>query len=132
MKKKGAGPTQLELPLSGRSKPAAQPMVSSPANPTPLRVIHGGNTRTPEKLASRQAVVRVLVEAGADLLLRRISSARAQEIERFVDQILALFDQVDDRPALLPLLRQKLDQLELLMTETRAKRARRSGGGITR
>lgn len=92
-----------------------------------LRVIQGGGQRTQEKLGSRDAVVRVLVEAGADMLLRRISAERAEHIEQRVNHILDLFDQVDAKPALLPLLQKQLDELEVLMSETRANRARRPG-----
>jgi hypothetical protein len=73
-------------------------------------------------------VARVLMEAGADLLLRRITSARAAEIERKVDRILDLFDRVDAMPVLMPVLRRHLDDLEALMRETREVRAARRGG----
>jgi hypothetical protein len=94
-----------------------------------LRVIQGGGQKTEEPLASRDAVARVLMEAGADLLLRRISSQRAEEIERQVDRILGLFDQVDGTPELLPVLKKRLDDLEALMRETRgaASGARKAG-----
>lgn len=72
-------------------------------------------------------MVRVLVEAGADLLLRRISVERAEEIEANVERILDLFDQVDRAPELMPELKRRLDELEGLMTETRAVRTRRGG-----
>lgn len=68
-------------------------------------------------------MVRVLVEAGADLLLRRISAERAEEIERKVDRVLRLFDQVDGAPVLMPVLKRQLDDLESLMRETREVRA---------
>ncbi len=84
-----------------------------------LRVIQGEGKREREKLGSRDAVVRVLLEAGADLLLRRISPERAGEIERRVDRILHLFDQVDDQPLLMSVLKRQLDDLEALMRETR-------------
>jgi len=108
----------MELPLS-RRVPA--PLPRAPG----LRLIHGEGKKTPERLASRESVVRVLVEAGADLLLRRISPDRAGEIQRHVDQVLRLFDAVDATPALMPVLQRELDALELLMTETRARRGRR-------
>jgi hypothetical protein len=94
-----------------------------------LRVIRGeGKRRPPEPLTSRDAVARVLIEAGADLLLRHISPARAEEIERQVDQVLELFDRVDSAPVLMPVLRRHLDELEALMRETRARRPLRRGG----
>lgn len=90
-----------------------------------LRVIQGLGQKQQEPLLSRDAVARVLVEAGADLLLRRISPERAEVIERAVDEILALFDKVDDNRLLFPVLQRKLDDLEALMQETRQTRARR-------
>ena len=90
-----------------------------------LRVIEGGGQRVREKLASRDAVVRVLVEAGADMLLRRISVERAEAIQDNVDRILELFDEVDRAPHLMPVLQRELDELEALMTETRAIHAAR-------
>lgn len=89
-----------------------------------LRVIQGLGQKKQEALLSRDAVARVLIEAGADLLLRRISPERAEEIEREVDEILRLFDLVDDNRLLFPVLQRKLDALEQLMQETRDKRRR--------
>ena len=61
-----------------------------------LRVIAGGGERrSPERLASRDAVARVLVGATADLLLRRIAPARAHSIRFQVERVLLLFDGVD-------------------------------------
>lgn len=134
------GPVQLELPFMARRAhpaPAAAPEPVAPvraqaSTPTPpptakasfLRVIEGGGERTREPLTSRDAVVRVLVEAGADLLLRRISPERAQAIETEVNEILDLFDRVDATPGLMPVLRRRLDELEALMSETRDRRRR--------
>ena len=87
-----------------------------------LRVIQGLGQRQQEPLLSRDAVARVLMEAGADLLLRRISTERAAVIEKQVDEILELFDRVDDNRLLFPVLQKKLDALEQLMRETRDKR----------
>lgn len=89
-----------------------------------LRVIQGLGQRKQEPLASRDDVARVLIEAGADLLLRRISAERAEAIEKEVDEILRLFDMVDDNRLLFPVLQKKLDGLEQLMRETREKRRR--------
>lgn len=118
------GPRQLEFSFDAPPAEVA-PAASSPAAPAAkrrprLRVIQGGGQREREKLASRDAVVRVLLEAGADLLLRRISSVRAEEIERQVEAILALFDRVDKDPGRMPELQRRLEDLEALMTETRA------------
>lgn len=122
----GEGPVQLELPLtSRRARPAPEPAVPAPAAKASfLRVIQGGGERTHEPLTSRDAVVRVLVGAGADLLLRRISPERAQAIEVEVNEILDLFDRVDATPGLMPVLRRRLDELEALMGETRDRRRR--------
>nr|BDT33902.1 hypothetical protein MFMH1_35710 [Myxococcus sp. MH1] len=103
---------------------------TSPARPSAarspgLRVIQGEGRRKEEPLASRDAVARALMEAGADLLLRRISPARAQEIERKVDRVLDLFDRVDRAPVLMPVLKRYLDELEALMRETREVRVAR-------
>lgn len=109
-------PEQLELPLAAPEKKAA-----------PLRLIKGGGQKKPaEALQSRDAVVRVLVEAGADLLLRRISPERAEEIEKRVDRVLNLFDLADRHPPLLSRLESELNELEVLMRETREKRVRRA------
>lgn len=103
---------QLELPLASKPK---------------LTVIKGEGQRRYEPLQSRDAVARVLIEAGADLLLRRISCERAEEIEERVDEILSLFDRVDKRPALMETLQAKLDELEQLMRETRGRLSHRHG-----
>ena len=79
-----------------------------------------------DSLNSRDAVARVLLEAGADLLLRRISPVRAEAIEEDVEAILALFDRVDREPALMPELQRRLDDLEALMRETRERRVHRA------
>lgn len=99
---------QLELPLSPR-----------------LKVIKGLGQREQEPLGSRDAVARVLMEAGADLLLRRISADRAEAIEERVNEILDLFDRVDRHPLFMPVLQRKLDELEGLMRETRERRVSR-------
>lgn len=87
-----------------------------------LRVIQGGGQRQQETLDSRNAVARILMEAGVDLLLRRITPVRAEHIEREVSSVLDLFDAVDAQPALGPLLERRLDALETLMDETRERR----------
>lgn len=101
---------QLNLPLDTKPR---------------LRVIQGLGQKQQEPLASRDAVARVLIEAGADLLLRRISPERAEAIEGEVDEILKLFDLVDKNPLVMPVLQRKLDELEALMRETRERRAQR-------
>jgi hypothetical protein len=99
--------TQLELPLTPR-----------------LRVIKGlGQKKRAERLDSRDAVARVLIEAGADMLLKRISPERAEAIEQDVEEVLALFDRVEDDPRSFPELARKLDALEGLMRETRERRS---------
>ncbi|MCE9667190.1 hypothetical protein LY474_05115 [Myxococcus stipitatus] len=100
---------------------AGRPAARAPG----LRVIQGEGRRQEEPLVSRDAVARALMEAGADLLLRRITPARAQEIERKVDRVLDLFDRVDAAPVLMPVLKRHLDELEALMRQTREVRAAR-------
>lgn len=111
-------PSQLELDFCA---PAAR----SERRPG-LRVIRGEGQKRVEPLQSRDAVVRVLVETGVDLLLRRISPERSEEIQARVDRVLALFDRVDRAPALLPVLQRELEGLEVLMSETRDRRRRSS------
>ncbi|MBZ4400058.1 hypothetical protein K8640_29440 [Myxococcus sp. XM-1-1-1] len=127
--------TLRSYPLPPRRHPVMSPdsegtKTTSPARPSAarspgLRVIQGEGRRKEEPLASRDAVARALMEAGADLLLRRISPARAQEIERKVDRVLDLFDRVDRAPVLMPVLKRHLDELEALMRETREVRVAR-------
>lgn len=100
---------QLELPLAPR-----------------LKVIQGLGQKKIESLSSRDAVARVLIETGADLLLRRISPARAEAIEQDVEAVLSLFDRVDKEPQLMPELQRRLDDLEALMRETRDRRKTRA------
>jgi hypothetical protein len=107
-------PGQMELPLAEAKK-------SAPA----LRVISGGGQRTEEPLTSRDAVVRVLVATGADMLLRRISPERAEEIEQQVERVLKLFDLVDARPELMPRLEAGLQVLEGMVRDVRTFRQRR-------
>lgn len=126
--KRNSGPTQLDLPFDARAQQAPPESAAQPLpvpNRTGLRVIQGGGQKRQEPLASRDAVVRVLVEAGADLLLRRISPERAEEIERRVDRVLHLFDKVDESPILMSVLKRQLDDLEALMRETRDLRTAR-------
>jgi hypothetical protein len=100
---------QLELPLT-RPK---------------LTLIKGEGRRVEEPLDNREAVTRVLIEAGADMLLRRISPERAEYIEQQVEEVLALFDRVDREPSVLGELKRRLDDLEGLMRQTRETRVRR-------
>ncbi len=101
---------QLELPLSAKPK---------------LTLIKGDGNRVQEPLTNRDAVARVLIEAGADMLLRRISAERAEYIEQQVEEVLVLFDRVDKYPAAFAELKKRLDDLEALMRETRDGRVRR-------
>jgi len=119
-------PRQLELAFNG------SPRCPSEEAPTPseqrraLRLVRGNGRRQPERLDSRDAVIRVLIEAGADLLLRRISSQRADEIQQRVERIMSLFERVDHSPGLIPSLNRRLDELEALMRETRGLKAGKS------
>jgi hypothetical protein len=90
-----------------------------------LRVIQGEGQKRRRPLESRDAVARVLVEAGADLLLRRISPERAEAIEGNVEEILKLFDKVDASSHFVPQLKAALDELEQLLVETREQIAQR-------
>lgn len=121
--------TLRSYPLLPRRHPVSsretEGTTTAPTRAPGLRVIRGEGRRREEPLASRDAVARVLMEAGADLLLRRISPARAHEIERKVDRVLDLFDRVDVAPVLMPVLKRHLDELEALMRETREVRAAR-------
>jgi len=86
-----------------------------------LRVLAGGGEgRPPERLASRDAVARVLVGATADLLLRRIAPARARSIHFQVERVLLLFDAVDRGAVPAGQLASEIDALEGLV-ETRAR-----------
>lgn len=104
---------QLELPLANR-KPA-------PA----LRVIKGEGKTRPDPLVNRDAVARVLVGAGVDLLLKRISPERAEAIEVQVNEALDLFDRVDRDPSAQPKLQAVLDELERLVRQSAEVRLRR-------
>ncbi len=115
-------PSQVELPFKGSARRPSPKSTAVDAR-QPLRLIRGQGQKQTERLDSRDAVVRVLIEAGADLLLRRISSERAEDIRQRVDRIMSLFDHVDTSPDLLPALKRQLDELEALMRETRGVRA---------
>jgi len=122
---KKSSPTQLELPLREEAiqlRPAKKIRGAHP----PRRMIKGeARRRKDPPILSRDGLVRVLIEAAADLLLRRITSERAEEIRRAVDRIMTLFDRVDASPELMPVLKRQLDGLESLMRETRAIKARK-------
>ncbi len=116
-------PGQLELGIDLAAEDANDGSSSSAASKPALRLIRGAGEKRPLRIDSRDAVVRVLIEAGADLLLRKISSERAEEIRQRVERIMSLFDRVDGAPRLLPSLKQRLDELEGLMRETRGLEA---------
>ena len=59
------------------------------------------------------------------MLLRRISPERAEFIEAQVEDSLALFDRVDREPSVFVELKRKLDDLEVLMRQTRESKVRR-------
>ena len=119
-------PRQLELAFNGsQPRPSGEPSIPFEQRRT-LRLVRGNGRRQPERLDSRDAVIRVLIEAGADLLLRRISSQRADEIQQRVERIMSLFERVDHSPGLIPSLNRRLDELEALMRETRGLKAGKS------
>jgi hypothetical protein len=92
------------------------------ARPRGLRVIKGEGQGRDETLHTRDDVVRLLVSSAADLLLKRISTERAHEIELRVNRIMRLFDRLDDDPIAMPLLRRELDDLEAIWREGQARR----------
>ncbi len=124
--KKGQG--QLELPLRPRAlssvgpgpKPVAQASGATPARP--FRVIRGEGQKRDETLRSRDDVARLLVAAAADMMLKRISVERADEIEKRIDKVMRLFDMVDRNPVMMALLRRELDELEAIWREGQRKR----------
>src|SRR3990172_3507430 len=113
---------QLELRLKAwRPDPEASPPPRRAAPSTPpgraFRVIKGGGVRRDETLRSRDDVARLLVAAAADVLLHRITPDRAHAIEEHVEQVTRLFERVDAKPALLPILRRELDELAAVWRE---------------
>lgn len=82
-----------------------------------LRLIQGGAEGRDETLRDRNDVARLLAASAADLLLRRISTARAHEIEARVSRALRLFDRAQTEPLARPILRRELDQLEAIWRE---------------
>lgn len=121
-------PRQLELPLAGKSEAAPERTairaVPRDEAPRRLRLIQGEGRARSEKLQSRDDLARVLVGAAGDMLLKRISAPRANEIQRRVEKLLGLFDRVDDEPALEPVLRRELDLLEQMLREQKARAGR--------
>ena len=101
------------------------PDSSSAARRPSLRLIRGEGQRRDEPLTTRDAVVRVLIESGMDLLLRNLSTERAADIEARVDRIMNLFDRLDARPGLQAVLQAELDDLEAVMREHRIRRRAR-------
>jgi hypothetical protein len=99
---------QLEFPLQPR-----------------LKVIDGLGQKKALALTNRDAVARVLIGAGADLLLRRISPARAEAIEGLVDEVLGLFDAAERDRSRFAELAEKLNELEELVRESAERRPAR-------
>lgn len=123
--RKPEGATQLELALpSSEKRTEASAALRAPRTAPALKLIRGEGLKETERLDSRDAVVRVLLETGTDMLLRRISVDRAEEIEQSVDKVLDLFDRVDHSPAAFAELQSELENLELLAKESRAVRRR--------
>jgi hypothetical protein len=87
-------------------------------HPTKLRLIEGLGQPRVERIDSRDAVARLLVKAGSDVLLRRLSPVRAEAIGGAVDEILRLFDRVENEPLFAKVLEGKLSALEQLVRET--------------
>jgi hypothetical protein len=116
-------PRQLQLAFDRLPDCPSEETKATSALGRTLRLVRGDGTGRPERLDSRDAVIRVLIEAGADLLLRRISSQRAEEIQQRVERIMSLFERVDRSPRIIRSLKRRLDELEVLMRETRALKA---------
>ena len=73
--------------------------------------------------------MRVLIEAGADVLLRRITPERAHDIEKRVTQLMALFEaaksSTPQQAQKKAQLHAELEALERLMSETRLRKKAR-------
>ena len=97
--------------------PRPAPSAREQARARGLRLIHGGAAGRDETLRDRNDVARLLAASAADLLLRRISTARAHEIETRVSRALRLFDRARTEPLARPVLRRELDELEAIWRE---------------
>ncbi|HCF58679.1 MAG TPA: hypothetical protein DFS52_11890 [Myxococcales bacterium] len=86
-----------------------------------MRLIRGEGQARDETLHTRDDVARLLVSSAADMLLRRISTERAHEIEMRVERIMRLFDKVGREPIARPLLRRELDELERIWREGKGR-----------
>lgn len=82
-----------------------------------LRLIQGNAEGRDGTLRDRGDVARLLAASAADLLLRRISTARAHDIEDRVNRVLRLFDRARTEPLAHPILRRELDELEMIWRE---------------
>lgn len=89
-----------------------------------LRLIRGGAEGRDETLRDRNDLARLLAASAADLLLRRISTVRANEIETRVNRALWLLDRARTEPLARPILRRELDQLEAIWREGRRHASR--------
>jgi hypothetical protein len=135
-------PEQLELPLfealagtvsrapevGSRAVPVDAPaprQTNAVRSPPRLSVIVGEGKPERRPLRSRDDLARVLVGAASDLLVRRISSVRAHEIEKRVDRLMDLFDRVDREPLMFKVLQRELDDLEALVKESSQGRSKR-------
>jgi hypothetical protein len=124
---KGGGPPeskQMLLPFGparagAKQAPAAQPARAVRGH-SHLRVISGENQGRETALRSRDDVARLLMRSAADVLLRRISSARANAIQKKVDRVFGLFDASAVDPAAAGLLRRELDALEEMARRRRS------------
>jgi hypothetical protein len=120
-----AKPAQVGSRSVPLEKPAAREAAVGRARPK-LSVIPGDGKPEPRPLRTRNDLAGVLVGAASDLLLRRISSVRAHEIEKRVDRLMDLFDRVDSEPLMMKVLRRELDDLEALLKESPHHRPKRS------
>lgn len=110
---------QLELPLKGLSTNfRPQPPVTAPSTSRKVfRVIRGEGRKRDETLRSRDDVARLLVASAANMMLQRMSTERAHEIQARVDRVMHLFDLVERDPLAARFLRHELDELEKVWKE---------------
>ncbi len=105
------------MPRVRRRQTKDDRQLSLPLGQPALRLLKGGAQAREQRLTSRDDVTRLLLRSAADLLLRRISPARANAIQKKVDRVLTLFDASAVNPSAAKLLRAELDSLERMARE---------------
>ncbi len=117
---------QLKLPLKGlstNSRPLP-PVTAPPSSRKAFRVVRGEGQKRDETLYSRDDVARLLVASAANMMLQRMSTERAHEIQARVDRVMHLFDLVERDPLAARLLRHELDELEQVWKKANAPSSR--------